>query len=39
LKNTLEKLLKGNVDLVEEKTLKNPILIRPIDRRKEHIYG
>tara|TARA_R110002012_G_scaffold286864_2_gene478711 strand:- start:33819 stop:34118 length:300 start_codon:yes stop_codon:yes gene_type:complete len=39
LKNKLEKLLKRKVDLVEEQTLKNPVLIRSIDRHKQHIYG
>ncbi|WP_339867686.1 nucleotidyltransferase domain-containing protein [uncultured Algoriphagus sp.] len=39
LKNKLEKLLKRKVDLVEEQTLKNPVLIRSIDRNKQQIYG
>ncbi|SFT76013.1 hypothetical protein SAMN04489724_2068 [Algoriphagus locisalis] len=38
LKNKLEKLLKRKVDLVEEQTLKNPVLIRSIDRNKQQIY-
>jgi uncharacterized protein len=39
LKNNLEKLLGRKVDLVEEQTLKNPILISSIDKTKELIYG
>lgn len=35
----LVKLFRRKVDLVEEQTLKNPILIRSIDRNKELIYG
>jgi len=39
LKNKLEKLLQRKVDLVEEQNLKNPVLIRSIDRNKKQIYG
>ncbi len=39
LKNELKSLLGREVDLVEEQTLKNPILIRSINRSKELIYG
>jgi uncharacterized protein len=39
LKENLEKLLGRNVDLVEEQTLKNPILINSINKSKELIYG
>ncbi len=39
LKDSLEKLLKRPVDLVEEKTIKNPVLRRSIDRNKKIIYG
>ncbi|WP_268036131.1 nucleotidyltransferase family protein [Algoriphagus sp. PAP.12] len=38
-KNKLEGLLKRKVDLVEEQTLKNPVLIRSIERTKQLIYG
>lgn len=39
LKEALENLLKKTVDLVEVQTLKNPILIRSINRNKSIIYG
>jgi predicted nucleotidyltransferase len=39
LKLSLENLFKRKVDLVEVQTLKNPVLIRSIDRNKEQIYG
>jgi predicted nucleotidyltransferase len=39
LKSDLEKILNRSVDLVEEKTIKNPVLRRSIDRRKKLIYG
>ncbi len=39
LKNSLSKLLGREVDLLEEQTLKNPILIRSINKSKELIYG
>jgi uncharacterized protein len=38
-KNELAALLGRDVDLVEEQTLKNPILIKSINRNKELIYG
>src|SRR5690606_17019003 len=39
LKENLQKLLGRKVDLVEEQTLKNPILINSINRNKALIYG
>ena len=39
LKESLEELFNIKVDLVEIQTLKNPILIRSIDRNKKLIYG
>lgn len=39
LKSALEKLIGRKVDLVEQQTLKNPILIRSINKNKELIYG
>jgi len=39
LKTQLKSLLGREVDLVEEQTLKNPILINSINRNKELIYG
>ena len=39
LKTTLERLFHHSVDLVEEKTVKNPVLRRSIDRNKKLIYG
>ena len=38
-KEDLEKLFSRSVDLVEIQTLKNPILIRSIDRNKKILYG
>ena len=38
-KNTLKKIFNREIDLVEEQTLKNPILINSINRNKELIYG
>ncbi|MFV0565489.1 MAG: nucleotidyltransferase family protein [Flavobacteriaceae bacterium] len=38
-KNGLKKLLNREIDLVEEQTLKNPILIKSINQNKELIYG
>jgi len=38
-KEELEVLLKRNVDLLEMQTLKNPVLIRSINRDKKIIYG
>ena len=39
LKDALEKTFKRKVDLLEEQTLKNPILIKSIGRNKQLIYG
>lgn len=39
LKESLKKLFNRDVDLVEEQTLKNPVLIRSIEKSKELIYG
>ena len=39
LKEKLESLLGREVDLLEEQTLKNPILIKSINNSKELIYG
>ena len=38
-KNRLKKLLKRDIDLLEEQALKNPILIKSINNSKELIYG
>ncbi|WP_291114677.1 nucleotidyltransferase family protein [Flavobacterium sp. UBA6135] len=38
-KESLKKLLNREIDLVEEQTLKNPILIRSIERNKKLLYG
>ena len=38
-KEKLEILFGREVDLVEEQTLKNPILINSINKSKELIYG
>ena len=38
-KGSLENLLNREVDLLEEQTLKNPILIRSINRNKKIVYG
>lgn len=38
-KENLEKLFGREVDLVEEQTLRNPILINAINKTKELIYG
>lgn len=38
-KEKLKNLFGREVDLVEEQTLKNPILINSINRNKELIYG
>ena len=38
-KEKLGKLFKRDIDLVEEQTLKNPILINSINQNKELIYG
>ena len=39
LKTGLEQLFNHSVDLVEEKTVRNPVLRRSIDRNKKLIYG
>jgi len=39
LKDRLEQLFNRPVDLVEEKTLRNPVLRRSIERNKKLIYG
>ena len=39
LKNSLASVFSRDIDLVEEQTLKNPILIKSINRDKELIYG
>ncbi|MGY5353564.1 nucleotidyltransferase family protein [Wenyingzhuangia sp. IMCC45467] len=38
-KEKLGKIFKRNIDLVEEQTLKNPVLINSINKNKELIYG
>jgi predicted nucleotidyltransferase len=38
-KENLETLFGREVDLLEEQTLKNPILIQSINKSKELIYG
>lgn len=38
-KESLRNLLGRDVDLVEEQTLKNPILIKSINSSKELVYG
>lgn len=38
-RQSLKNLLGREIDLVEEQTLKNPILITSINRNKELIYG
>jgi predicted nucleotidyltransferase len=38
-KEKLESLFGRKVDILEEQTLKNPILIKSIDNSKELIYG
>jgi predicted nucleotidyltransferase len=39
LKEQLKKLFNREVDLVEEQTLKNPFLIKSINKNKSLIYG
>ena len=39
LKSSLEKILKRNVDLLEDKAIKNPYLRQSIDSTKHLIYG
>ncbi|AFL80798.1 putative nucleotidyltransferase [Aequorivita sublithincola DSM 14238] len=38
-KEELGKLLNREIDLVEEQTLKNPVLIESIENSKQLIYG
>lgn len=38
-KENLKKLFGRDIDLVEEQTLKNPILIKSINNSKELVYG
>ena len=38
-KENLTKLFGRDVDLLEEQTLKNPILINSINRTKQLVYG
>ena len=38
-KENLQELFGRDVDLLEEQTLRNPILINSINRTKELIYG
>ncbi len=39
LKEKLKILLERDIDLLEEQTLKNPYLIKSINKNKELIYG
>lgn len=39
LKEKLQSLFGREIDLLEEQTLKNPILIKSIEKSKELIYG
>ena len=39
LKTSLEKLLKRQIDLLEDKAVKNPYLRKSIDSSKHLIYG
>ncbi len=39
LKDSLQKLFNRPVDLVEQQTLKNPVLINSINKTKQLIYG
>ena len=39
LKFSLEDLFKRNIDLLEEKAIKNPYFKKTIDNSKELIYG
>ena len=39
LKEKFKQMFKREVDLLEEQTLKNPILIKSINKNKELIYG
>ena len=37
--NKLQELFQRKVDLVEEQSLRNPILIKSINRNKKLVYG
>lgn len=37
--NQLQELFQRKVDLVEEQSLRNPVLIKSIDKNKKLIYG
>lgn len=39
LKMKLKEILRREIDLVEEQALRNPILIKSIEKNKELIYG
>ena len=39
LKDALEKIFKRNIDLLEDKAIKNPYLRQSIDSSKQLIYG
>lgn len=39
LKTSLEKLLERQIDLLEDKAVKNPYLRKSIDSSKQMIYG
>jgi predicted nucleotidyltransferase len=39
LKDSLEKALHRKIDLLEEQALKNPVLIRSINKNKKLLYG
>jgi predicted nucleotidyltransferase len=39
LKESLQKLLGRDIDLLEDKAINNPVLRRNIDRTKQLIYG
>ncbi len=38
-KEKLKTLFKREIDLLEEQTLKNPVLINSINKNKELVYG
>ena len=38
-KNSLKTLFGREIDLIEQQTLKNPVLINSINKSKELIYG
>lgn len=38
-RESLKKILNREIDLVEEQSLKNPVLIRSIEKNKQLIYG